>query len=182
MVAIAAECPFCTAPLTVSPESGQEVQCCYCGSVLNPGRTLCPDCGVLNREGAKDCRRCGAVLVRRCAHCHTENWAGREHCSRCGKPLDILEAMTLPQRRDTRGRLSMQQEDAAAIKAKEAAAGEARMAHFRDLDRQRQVEQARQQVEQAALKRKMLIVFGGAAIVMFCLLAGILALWIWGLP
>jgi hypothetical protein len=182
MVAIAAECPFCSAPLTVSPESGQEVHCRYCGSALHPGRTLCPDCATLNRDGTTACRQCGASLLRRCTHCQTENWAGRETCSHCGKPLDILEAMTQPRRRDTRGRMSQQQEEAAAIKAREAAAGEARMAHFRDLDRQRQAEQERQRAEQAAQRQKMLLIAGGAALVMCCLLAGILAFWLWRMP
>lgn len=182
MAAIAAECLFCSAPLTLSPEDDQEVLCRYCGSALHPGRMLCPDCGALNREGRKACSRCGAAIMRHCAHCQTENWAGRETCSHCGKPLDILEAMTLPQRRDTRGRLSQQQEEAAAIKARETAAGEARMAHFQELDRQRQAERERQRAEQAAQRRKMLPIIGGAAVVMCCLLAGILALWFWGMP
>lgn len=182
MVAVAAECPFCGAPLSVSPETEEESQCRYCGSVLNPGRTLCPDCGLLNRKEGGHCVHCGAAIVRRCAHCQAENWAGRETCRRCGEALDLLEVMTLPRRRNTRGRLNQQQEEAAAIKAREAAAGEARMAYFRDLDRQRQAEQARQQAEQAEQKRKMLIILAVAAAVMFCLLAGILALWNWGLP
>src|SRR5262245_52574370 len=56
----------------------------------------CPSCGCDNREGARFCGDCAAVLAEAlvCAKCGTANPKGRKFCDSCGHRLN--RASTLP--------------------------------------------------------------------------------------
>ncbi len=47
----------------------------------------CPRCQAENREGARFCRECGALLGVVCASCGAEVQAGSKFCDGCGTPL-----------------------------------------------------------------------------------------------
>ena len=49
----------------------------------------CPSCGCENREGAKFCGDCAAVLAEAlvCAKCSTANPKGRKFCDSCGNRI-----------------------------------------------------------------------------------------------
>jgi class 3 adenylate cyclase len=47
----------------------------------------CPSCRHDNRETAKFCDTCGAVLATRCAHCSAELRPGAKYCDGCGAAL-----------------------------------------------------------------------------------------------
>ncbi|MBI4640231.1 MAG: zinc ribbon domain-containing protein, partial [Candidatus Tectomicrobia bacterium] len=58
----------------------------------------CPHCGCDNREGAKFCNECGALLLLRCPSCGTENRPGAKFCDECGAPLTgQMPALSLTQ-------------------------------------------------------------------------------------
>lgn len=47
----------------------------------------CPRCQAENREGARFCRECGALLGAVCSSCGAEVQAGSKFCDGCGTPL-----------------------------------------------------------------------------------------------
>jgi class 3 adenylate cyclase/tetratricopeptide (TPR) repeat protein len=47
----------------------------------------CANCGAENRQGAKFCGECGAVLALLCPTCGAANEAGRKFCDECGTAL-----------------------------------------------------------------------------------------------
>ena len=47
----------------------------------------CPRCQAQNREGARFCRECGALLGAVCSSCGAEVQAGSKFCDSCGTPL-----------------------------------------------------------------------------------------------
>ena len=47
----------------------------------------CPNCGTLNREGAKFCSNCGTSLAANCLNCGFSLDPGARFCSNCGHPV-----------------------------------------------------------------------------------------------
>jgi len=56
----------------------------------------CPGCQAMNREGARFCRQCGAMLPAVCPGCGAAVEAGSKFCDRCGTLLGAPAARTLP--------------------------------------------------------------------------------------
>src|SRR5215510_16005791 len=50
----------------------------------------CPRCQVENREGARFCRECGALLGVVCSSCGAKVQAGSKFCDSCGTPLAVV--------------------------------------------------------------------------------------------
>jgi class 3 adenylate cyclase/tetratricopeptide (TPR) repeat protein len=48
----------------------------------------CPECGTLNEPGRKFCGECGTRLSVPCANCGTSNAPGTRFCGECGSPLE----------------------------------------------------------------------------------------------
>jgi hypothetical protein len=173
------ECPNCGAPVAELPlpaglgAPGEALfQCRFCGTTIDLNRALCPQCAFLNRAGERSCIRCGAQVVRVCPFCKHENWAGSEYCAGCGRTLDLLEVMTRAGSRDTRARLEAQQQGARLLKLREQKDSEARMAHFREMERQRLEAVARDTAERQRRERLVLagILFAIAFIVLVALI------------
>lgn len=49
----------------------------------------CPRCQIENREGARFCRECGALLGVVCSSCGAKVQAGSKFCDSCGTPLAV---------------------------------------------------------------------------------------------
>jgi len=47
----------------------------------------CPNCGILNSEGANYCMECGTSLSKVCSHCHHKNSPQAKYCTECGTSL-----------------------------------------------------------------------------------------------
>ena len=91
----------------------------------------------------------------------------------------MLEIMFKSRVRDTRERLQLLQSEALVIKAHEAAQAEARMGHFREMERDRLNELAQGTAEKKKLERRVLggILLGSA---LFALAMVVIAvLWAW---
>lgn len=163
------ECPNCGAVVPIA-QGEKEARCDYCGGVLDLFQSLCPECGFLHLAARRACIRCKATIVRACPNCREDNWAGLEQCSHCGRPLDLLEIMSQSRVRDTRARLGAQQEEVFAIKEREAAQSEARMAKYREMERQRlegiAVRSAQQRRREQLLLRVALLVVAVVLVLM----------------
>ncbi len=48
----------------------------------------CPNCGILNSEGAKFCAECGTSLYKVCSHCKQKNSPQAKYCTECGTALN----------------------------------------------------------------------------------------------
>ncbi|MEA5537468.1 adenylate/guanylate cyclase domain-containing protein [Limnoraphis robusta Tam1] len=47
----------------------------------------CPNCGILNSEGAKFCAECGTSLYKTCSNCKQKNSPQAKYCTECGTSL-----------------------------------------------------------------------------------------------
>ena len=161
------ECPNCGAPVT-SQDEEEQIQCHFCGTLLNLQRSLCPACQFVNPEGTRFCTQCGESILRICPACEHENWAGVEHCANCGRVLDMLEIMTKSRVRDTRARMAQQRQEALAAKIRETAQAEARMEQYWQMEQDRQVEAAKRAARHRQRERKVIVGFliGAAACIL----------------
>ncbi len=57
---------------------------------------VCPNCGMVNRPGAKFCSECATPLGVTCPTCGTENAGGAKFCSECATPLIAARGAGVP--------------------------------------------------------------------------------------
>lgn len=128
-------CPACTSPGLLSVRGGG-FRCDYCGTVFLVQPIRCPACG-------------------------WENPRRSELCANCGEPLTMVAQVLT--RQGTTGMpiwLGRVRNRAGDLKAQEARASEKRMERLMEIDRRRQLEDARQLARQRANDRRMVLVVG----------------------
>lgn len=172
------ECPNCGAKELVPDENGYLV-CAFCHSNFGEATRICPNCGILNEEGARFCEQCGSPLIRDCPVCGADNWILAEHCVQCGRSLDLIEQMARRWQLTTQHRLQEWKEGVAQVKVDEAKASEERMAILMEAERVRQeallLARAAQQKRDRQMYMWLVIIV--AALVVIVLLSLILS-WI----
>ena len=148
-------CPVCGTSIDLDNDT-VDVTCPGCEATLHLRDRLCPECGTYHSQPPASCSNCGLGMTARCPQCSAQNWTGDTVCQSCGARLDLIARLTA--QADTTQRLQDQMKRAQAIKAKEEAASNARLARMLE-EEQAEREALRRRLEaQKAQERKILTI------------------------
>lgn len=135
-------CPVCGTSIELSSDV-VDVTCPECETALHLRDRLCPNCGTYHSQPPSSCSTCGLGMTALCPQCGARNWTGDTVCQACSTTLDLIGRLTA--QADTSQRLQDQMTRARAIKAKEEAASNARLARMLE----------EEQAEREALRRRL---------------------------
>jgi DNA-directed RNA polymerase subunit RPC12/RpoP len=144
-------CPACTAP-SLSFDAQGILACPYCGTRIVGESHVCPVCKQINPPEAEQCLKCGEPLTM------TARVVLR-HMTAARQPLFLEQARGM----------------AAGLKSKGDLASEERMDRFREIDRKRESQDAKELARREMRDRKLLLVSAGAvAVLLMAILLGFL--------
>lgn len=169
------ECPNCGAK-DMSPDRDDRLLCLYCGTSFGDVQRICLECGHYSEAGANYCQECSAPLTRVCPACGAENWIRAEHCTECGRNLDMIGLIAQRLRQTTQERLRERHAGMVAVKEAEERASQQRMAHFLEIERDRQQALAEEEALRARRDRQLVVLVAAGLATLVLLLVAFLVL------